>query len=375
MKTNKGFVGVSLLIFLVALVAVGGVVYYSAKKQTTLPVVSLPIDSSQKDKIENYLSSEIKKLDSSWAQADTSACSFSSFGNDDKYIYGFGICQGLLRDNEGKFFLGNDLSDPVRISYREPNFQILSYERPTSECLDCPGTTIKDIFPVSYQEFYQSQFSYSNIAKENLEKIISGKILTKDLALFITMEDLQSDLSDPYREIGFPNGKYEIIGSEKSGWNLAFYINSSGPDGNKSDIAAVCRHIDSNYVVSKIGMYNPKNGEVVENINPKTCLPEKISENKQSENISVGLQKAFSIWKDGYVAECKVDGKTYYMGGVNAYDGGSGVLDANGKGAGSCEGFSGKCEGVWPESNQCERIYAVYPNIWGYPAVNKYNLK
>ena len=86
-----------------------------------------------------------------------------------------------------------------------------------------------------------------------------------------------------------------------------------------------------------------------------------------------GLKKAYSMYKNGFINECKQDGNIYYIGGINVYDGGSGVFDINGDGVGSCEGFSGKCQGIIPVN--CERIYAVSPNIWGYPIVDKYNLK
>jgi hypothetical protein len=94
--------------------------------------------------------------------------------------------------------------------------------------------------------------------------------------------------------------------------------------------------------------------------------------NKQI-NITEGLKKAYSIYKDGEISECIQDGKTYYTGGINAYDGGGGTFDINGKIVGGCQGFTGKCEGIMPTN--CERIYAVYPNIWGFPAINKYNLE
>ena len=92
-----------------------------------------------------------------------------------------------------------------------------------------------------------------------------------------------------------------------------------------------------------------------------------------TQNISKGLKQAYSMFKNGDISECVQDGKTYYAGGINAYDGGSSTLDINGNVVGGCQGFTGKCDGIMP--TKCERVYVVYPNIWGFPAVNKYNLK
>lgn len=102
-----------------------------------------------------------------------------------------------------------------------------------------------------------------------------------------------------------------------------------------------------------------------------TSVP--VSEKTPLAEISVGLQKAFSIWKDGAISECLDNGEIYYMGQANAYDGGGGTLNSKGEGVGTYHGYTGKYEGFSPRN--CERIYVVEKNIWGYAPVNKYNLR
>lgn len=90
-------------------------------------------------------------------------------------------------------------------------------------------------------------------------------------------------------------------------------------------------------------------------------------------NLPAGLIKAFSLFKNGSIDECTLNGETYYSGGINAYDGGSEVIDVKGNIVGECRGITGLCTGVLPQ--KCDRVYVVSPNIWGYPAINKYNLR
>ena len=58
---------------------------------------------------------------------------------------------------------------------------------------------------------------------------------------------------------------------------------------------------------------------------------------------------------------------------MNAYDGGGATYDVKGNMVGSYQGFSGQYTGVIPEN--CTRIYVIKDNIWGFPAVNSYNLR
>ena len=89
--------------------------------------------------------------------------------------------------------------------------------------------------------------------------------------------------------------------------------------------------------------------------------------------ITDGLKEVYSMFKYGKISECVQNEKTYYTGGINAYDGGESTLDITGKIVGECNGLTGKCSGVTPTN--CEIIYSTYPNVWGLSTTNKYNLK
>lgn len=94
---------------------------------------------------------------------------------------------------------------------------------------------------------------------------------------------------------------------------------------------------------------------------------------KDTSEITSGLLVAYKNYKNGQISECTEEGKIYYSGTMNTYDGGGHTFDVKGNVVGKYQGFTGKYTGVAPQN--CERIYVVYPNIWGYPAINKYNLK
>ena len=96
-------------------------------------------------------------------------------------------------------------------------------------------------------------------------------------------------------------------------------------------------------------------------------------EQDKSGSISAGLKKAYSNYKNGQINECVYEGKLYYTASSNVYDGNGETFDIDGNIVGNHGGFSPTLEGINPQ--QCERIYVVEKNIWGYPAVNKYNLQ
>jgi hypothetical protein len=85
------------------------------------------------------------------------------------------------------------------------------------------------------------------------------------------------------------------------------------------------------------------------------------------------LQSLYNKNKDGQISECTYLDSKYYTVSSNVYDGGGAIFDNNGKIVGNCNGMTGVCTGIIPQN--CERVYVVYPNIWGFPAVNKYNLQ
>ena len=101
-----------------------------------------------------------------------------------------------------------------------------------------------------------------------------------------------------------------------------------------------------------------------------SCLA---SKEQSNDFIDEGLLTAHQSYANGVISECTENGNKYYSAGLNAYDGGGKTFDVNGNVVGEYQGFSGVYTGINPQN--CEKIYSVYPNIWGYPSINKYNLK
>lgn len=89
--------------------------------------------------------------------------------------------------------------------------------------------------------------------------------------------------------------------------------------------------------------------------------------------LSKGLETAFKNYRNGEISECIENGNIYYSAQANMYYAGGQTFDVNGNVVGTYQGFTGNYTGITPEN--CEKIYAVFPNIWGYPPINKYNLK
>jgi hypothetical protein len=84
---------------------------------------------------------------------------------------------------------------------------------------------------------------------------------------------------------------------------------------------------------------------------------------------------------NGLIEECVSSNGKFYATSMNGYDTMSYFYNASGKKIGSGGGFSGNGDGNnSPEFNQadfqnCTRVFVSAPNVWGFPAVNKYNLK
>lgn len=98
-----------------------------------------------------------------------------------------------------------------------------------------------------------------------------------------------------------------------------------------------------------------------------SCKKEK-TENRKT------LKKLYKTYKDGEINECKHNGHTVYIAGLNAYDAGGTVYDNDGNQIGSCNYAWGKVDSICGQLVDCETIYRVKNNIWGQPAVNKYRL-
>jgi hypothetical protein len=105
---------------------------------------------------------------------------------------------------------------------------------------------------------------------------------------------------------------------------------------------------------------------------PTTATMAPSAEN-QAAPITLGLKKAFNLYKNGQISECVLNGQIYYSAALNADDGGGQTFDVNGNKVGEYQGFTGIYTGINPEN--CTIVYVVSPNIWGLKALNKYNLK
>ncbi len=81
-------------------------------------------------------------------------------------------------------------------------------------------------------------------------------------------------------------------------------------------------------------------------------------------------------YKNGVISQCSYNGVVVYSAGMNVYDGGSVVVDAEGKTIDTVLGMTGRSEnGIAENLTNCTRVYVVSPNIWGFPPVNTFNLQ
>ena len=83
------------------------------------------------------------------------------------------------------------------------------------------------------------------------------------------------------------------------------------------------------------------------------------------------LKELYKTYENGEISKCHKNGKTVYVGRLNAYDAGSSVYDMDGNQIGSCNYAWGKVDPICHELQDCEVIYRVKDNIWGQPEVDK----
>lgn len=236
-----------------------------------------------KEQVEKYFEAHMNRDDNGLTEKEIPVCSYFSFGGDKKYLYGFVTCNGLTPEADGGPFLSTLFADPVRITH-SPFKGITGYERPTSECQDCSGIKVQDLFPAQYAAFFESDGKFPidlyKLHRENLKKMFSGKPITEKVGLLLVKEDINANGNDLARGYGYPNGNHDAVGSENSGWDVAVYLDYSGPDANKSNVAAVCRHIDPEANITPIGLYQFSEDETAKKINPTSCLPEGVDTNE-----------------------------------------------------------------------------------------------
>jgi hypothetical protein len=86
------------------------------------------------------------------------------------------------------------------------------------------------------------------------------------------------------------------------------------------------------------------------------------------------LKQLYKTYKNGEISECQYNGQTVYNAGLNAVDAGSVVYDNDGNEIGNCNYGWGNVDSLCGQLTDCEVIYRIKDNIWGQPAVDKYNL-
>lgn len=94
---------------------------------------------------------------------------------------------------------------------------------------------------------------------------------------------------------------------------------------------------------------------------------------KETQKKSV-LKELYKLYENGEISECKLDGKTVYTGILNAYDAPLYIYDEKGNEIGVCNYAWGTPDAICAELSGCDVVYRVSNNIWGRPAVDKYDL-
>lgn len=74
------------------------------------------------------------------------------------------------------------------------------------------------------------------------------------------------------------------------------------------------------------------------------------------------------------MSECTLGGEKVYHCGLSAYDAESSIYNVDGLLIGTCNYAWGTPDTICSQLADCEVIYRVKDNIWGYPSIDKYDL-
>lgn len=85
------------------------------------------------------------------------------------------------------------------------------------------------------------------------------------------------------------------------------------------------------------------------------------------------IKKLYRIYHSDEISECKLAGEKVFVGNQNAYDGASNIYDKSFNKLAFCGGWGGS-DTICGQLKDCEVVYRHADNIWGQPAVDKYNL-
>lgn len=87
------------------------------------------------------------------------------------------------------------------------------------------------------------------------------------------------------------------------------------------------------------------------------------------------LQKLYNTYERGEISECSYKGRMFYSATLNMTDASTFIYDMDCNHIGTCDYAWGKPDSICFLSANCEVVYRVSDNIWGLPAVDKYELR
>ena len=86
------------------------------------------------------------------------------------------------------------------------------------------------------------------------------------------------------------------------------------------------------------------------------------------------LKSLYDTYKNGEIDECKYNGATVYIAGLNAYDAGSIIYNKAGDKIGTCNYGEAQIDSMCTNLSDCNVIYRCHNHITGEPFVDKYGL-
>ncbi|MFH2095784.1 MAG: hypothetical protein ABIJ16_08770 [Bacteroidota bacterium] len=95
---------------------------------------------------------------------------------------------------------------------------------------------------------------------------------------------------------------------------------------------------------------------------------------KDKSDYQETLSELYKTYSNGEIMECKLDGKTVFEAGINAYDAGWVIYDQDGKVIGECNYAWAGVDSICNELTACETVYRCRDHISGQAYTDKYGL-
>jgi hypothetical protein len=177
MKTNKGFAPIVIVLIIVAVLAVGGVAYYSGKNSNTIEEkqeVEQSFSPENKDinlslilksNIESYMASGPYKTETTTKK---SACSSIFYGYENNYAYARVYCG----EYDKNFTLGSASNVPARFEY-DSSYKIISHIEASECCAD--ESKDREVFGSFYDVMVKKTPSNEETAKQATEALAKIK--------------------------------------------------------------------------------------------------------------------------------------------------------------------------------------------------------